>query len=815
MPACPPEELLTRLGTDALGAETYAGLEDHIESCRACQAYLQRLVDQGPKPGANAAPRISPAATIPEIPDLAIERELGRGSMGVVYLARQKSLQRLVALKVLRVGPDSGTRDRGRWRREARAASRAPHPNAVQLFQIGEAGGWPYLVFEYVAGGTLKDRLQEPMPPADAASLVEAVARAGGHFHRAGVLHLDLKPSNILLAVEQDAGRERVTPKVADFGLARLRNEPGATTGSLVRPFGTPDYMAPEQAAADHGSLGPTCDIYALGAILYHALTGRPPFQAASVVETLDQVRGQEPVPPRRLNPCVPRDLDTICLKCLQKDPGRRYQSADALADDLRRWREGHPIAARPVPYLEQTWRWCRRRPAVAGLTAALILTLAASFVALVVLLKHAQAERAQAVTARRLAEENEKAAVATISELYVLLLNEVSDPISHRLLDERAIGAFRVLRDRIGTLKDHPKFHGKYLGYLGHLEWQLAQRLSSQGRMEEAKALLTESVALLEQNRKRRPTDTFLIRQHVNALFNLSNLMMAEGEVERVCDCLEKIEAEVRVFPTIPVRVSVFIDLSNTRRSYANQLAAKGDPERSRRLLEADLRLLNSLDSLNRNDPKIVTCEALTLADLGETGRAEELLQFSLEDRSQDIASRQQLGQALAKLTVDRFLLELDTASPSPGPLHASPGAWADALLKEVHGRCGRFGIDPAATPDAVWSIAPSAFHITVQQRRSGKLAEAHRTGERFRALADRLVALYRDRPASYMVLSEAFIHQAKAAWKADDNPAAKLLELQALDAARRAFELDPQSADARYLVEEREQRVAKRRHP
>src|SRR5206468_1096799 len=145
----------------------------------------------------------------PDIPDLAIERELGRGSMGVVFLARQENLQRLVALKVLRVGPDSGTRERGRWRREARAASRAPHTNAVQLFEIGEAGGWPYLVFEYVSGGTLKDRLREPLPPADAARLLEDIARGVGHFHRAGVLHLDLKPSNILLGGAQDAAWER------------------------------------------------------------------------------------------------------------------------------------------------------------------------------------------------------------------------------------------------------------------------------------------------------------------------------------------------------------------------------------------------------------------------------------------------------------------------------------------------------------------------------------------------------------------------------------------------------------------------------
>jgi WD40 repeat protein len=290
-------------------------------------------------------------------------RELGRGGMGVVYQARQAGLGRLVALKMLLHAGHADEAQRERIRSEAQAVARLRHPHIVQVYEVGEHGGLPYFSLEFCEGGSLADRLAGgPLPPAEAARLVGAVAGAVQAAHGAGVVHRDLKPSNVLLLADG-------TPKVADFSLAKRLDQAGQTqTGAVL---GTPSYMAPEQAGGKVKEVGPAADVYALGAVLYECLTGRPPFRGPTPVETVLQVLSDEPVPVRRLQPGVPRDLETVCHKCLQKEPHRRYPTARALADDLRAFGEGRPVAARPVGRAERAWRWCRRNPAVAGLLAA------------------------------------------------------------------------------------------------------------------------------------------------------------------------------------------------------------------------------------------------------------------------------------------------------------------------------------------------------------------------------------------------------------------------------------------------------------
>jgi eukaryotic-like serine/threonine-protein kinase len=364
MTNCPPQTILRMIGTDAVGEATFAGLESHVEQCPACQEVLEAATRAGPQRTHPGPARGAPL----ELPGLDIEHELDRGGASVVYRAWNPVLKRHVAVKVLSRDSLVDPHAREHWLAEARALSRVPHEHVVTIYQVGEAEDWLWLVLEYVSGGTLKDRLTEPLPPRDAARLMETIARAVGYFHARGVVHLDLKPSNILLDGERGAPWEAVSPKISDFGIARLEGEPGTTETGANGPKGTPSYMAPEQVAALPGTIGPAADLYALGALLYHLLTGRPPFQGASNTETLDQVRNQDPVPPRRLNSRIPRDLETICLKCLEKALSQRYASADALADDLRLWQEGRPIQARRVSPMGHTWRWCRRHPAVAGL---------------------------------------------------------------------------------------------------------------------------------------------------------------------------------------------------------------------------------------------------------------------------------------------------------------------------------------------------------------------------------------------------------------------------------------------------------------
>jgi WD40 repeat protein len=293
--------------------------------------------------------------------------ELGRGGMGVVYQARQSKLRRIVALKMILSGGHAGAADLDRFRIEAEAIARLQHPHIVQIHEIGEHGGLPFFSLEFCGGGSLERKLAgTPLPPRAAAALVEQLAGAMQVAHDKGVIHRDLKPANVLLA-------EDGAPKITDFGLAKKLDEAGKTQdGSLM---GTPSYMAPEQAGGKSKDLGPACDIYALGAVLYECLTGRPPFRAATPLDTVLQVVSDEPVSPTRLNARVPRDLETICLKCLQKEPGKRYARAQDLAEDLRRFQAGEPIRARPVGRLERAAKWVRRNPLVTALAALVVLS--------------------------------------------------------------------------------------------------------------------------------------------------------------------------------------------------------------------------------------------------------------------------------------------------------------------------------------------------------------------------------------------------------------------------------------------------------
>jgi serine/threonine-protein kinase len=361
------------------------------------------------------SPTVSIAANL-RVPGYEIEAELGRGGMGVVYRACQTELRRPVALKIILAGAHASPAQLERFRAEARTEARLQHPNIVGVYDIGEHDGVPYFSLELVEGGSLSDKARrQPQPPREAAQLVETLARTVHYAHERGIIHRDLKPANVLLMADG-------TPKIADFGLAKCLNDEGGSTrtGSLL---GTPSYMAPEQALGRHRSVGRATDVYSLGAILYELLVGRPPFLAATVLDTVEQVRTEEPVPPTRLQPKLARDLETICLKCLQKDVRRRYQSALELADDLHRFRVGEPIKARPVGSGERLWRWCRRNPRVAGLSAAVALLLVAVTAGALVFAyqidrkqRETEQARAQAVAATLEAEQNAERARAESS---------------------------------------------------------------------------------------------------------------------------------------------------------------------------------------------------------------------------------------------------------------------------------------------------------------------------------------------------------------------------------------------------------------
>src|SRR5262245_19890524 len=425
MDPCPSAAQLDRLLAERLNDDERTTVSTHVQTCASCQQTLEHLtrpeatpvrrpdtttvVVTGPdanflKRMESLSPPIAPhrfgrrpseentvvssgdtpapvpgERSLPAVPGYEILSEVGRGGMAVVYKARQLKLKRPVALKVILAGERVGADRLARFRAEAEAVARLHHPGIVQIYETGDHRGVPYLALEFVPGGSLaqmtRDRAQSPR---QSAAMIESVALAIDAAHRAGIIHRDLTPSNILLA-EPPAGAvdEGLAafglPKISDFGLAiDLADDARHTrTGEVV---GTPQYMSPEQAQGRRTEFGPATDIHALGVILYELLTGRPPFTAATAVDTLVQVSYEEPLPPTRLRAELPRDLEVICLKCLQKEPRHRYTTARALAADLRSFLNGEPIQARPTSMGRRVMKWARRRPWVAGLAAASLL---------------------------------------------------------------------------------------------------------------------------------------------------------------------------------------------------------------------------------------------------------------------------------------------------------------------------------------------------------------------------------------------------------------------------------------------------------
>jgi zinc protease len=367
--------------------------------------------------------------------DYELLEEIARGGMGVVYKARQTSLKRTVAIKMILAGQMAGPEDIRRFRTEAEAAAQLQHPNIVAIHEVGEYDGQHYFSMDYVKGTSLAAIVREnPLAAKQAAEIVKTVAEAIHYAHTKGILHRDLKPSNVLMALEcggstplslghaastaatisssgddtshpaTKAASSRRTLKVTDFGLAK-RIEGGSELTGTGDVLGTPSYMPPEQAGGKRGEVGPRSDVYSLGAILYELVTGRPPFRAETPLDTLLLVLESEPARPRLLHARLPRDIETICLKCLEKDPRRRYASAQALADDLGRFLRGEPIEARPITIVARAWRWCKRKPAIASLTAGLVCAVLGGAIGIVAKHEQAQNEAQQHRRLRQVAE--------------------------------------------------------------------------------------------------------------------------------------------------------------------------------------------------------------------------------------------------------------------------------------------------------------------------------------------------------------------------------------------------------------------------
>ena len=390
--------------------------------------------------------------------DYELLEEIARGGMGVVFKARQTSLNRIVAVKMILSGQLASPEDVQRFRTEAEAAAQLDHPGIVPIYEVGVHEGQHYFAMGFVEGASLAARVSDgPLPPREAAEIVCTVAVAVQYAHDHGVIHRDLKPGNVLL--DKDG-----KPRVTDFGLAKLIENGSDLTGT-GQILGTPSYMAPELAASQGNAAGPTVDVYALGAILYEMLTGRPPFRGETALETLDQVRSAEPIPPHRLRPGMPRELETICLKCLHKDSARRYAGAGALAEDLGRYLEGRPIQARPAGAWERLTKAARRHPAYAVLLGFSVLMIAAAASGIVFhnLRMQEQVERAdenadQALQAKNRADDQYHQAWSTLIRMLETLdardASAIPQVIELRRVQTEQAGLFEaiVARDEAPT---------------------------------------------------------------------------------------------------------------------------------------------------------------------------------------------------------------------------------------------------------------------------------------------------------------------------------------------------------------------------
>jgi serine/threonine-protein kinase len=526
------------------------------------------------------------------VADYQILGELGRGGMGVVYKARQKTLGRTVALKMVLLGAHAGPSQLARFRNEALATARLQHPNIVQIHAVGEHEGMPFLALELIDGPSLAERLRlNTLPVGKAAELIELLARALHYAHGQGIIHRDLKPANVMLArsgssaagaicLSNSVEAQHFIPKITDFGLAKCLASPmdgGAViestrTGEVI---GTPHYMAPEQANARCEQVTGSVDVYCLGAILYETLTGRPPFQGTSQLDTLRQVREEEPAAPRLLRPDAPRDIETICLKCLEKDPARRYSDVGQLSDDLKRFLSGQTILARPAGAIERIGKWARReKPKAVALTVTAVATvllcvggwwstarLSALTGDLQAEAKRADAAAREARTERNVAQQREQEAARLrieterqrqIAEQNFRHARQLVDQFINRLADDprlRQHGLDDVRRELFAaTATAYRNFvqqrsdDREILLASARANLRLSGITSQIALHRDAKELATEAVAIFEQLASGRPEDRNLQLELASAYVHLG-IISVELQPDRkyMVACLEK----------------------------------------------------------------------------------------------------------------------------------------------------------------------------------------------------------------------------------------------------------------------------------
>jgi tetratricopeptide (TPR) repeat protein len=621
-----------------------------------------------------------------------------------------------------------------------------------------------------------------------------------GYFHTRGVFHLDLKPSNILLDGAPGASWDSVSPKISDFGIARIEGEPGATETGANGPKGTPSYMAPEQVAALPGTIGRAADIHALGALLYHLLTGRPPYQGASAAETLDQVRHQHPAPPRRLNGRIPRDLETICLTCLEKSPSRRYRTAEAVADDLQRWLEGRPIKARRISPPGHAWRWCRRHPAVAGLLATLALTLATGTVGLFVLLNQAEAERARLAEARRRAEAYEQFSASPADQLGLFLRTTIRhEPITTR---DTLTAALLKLRNSIRDPRNRDILPSTTIGML---EGEIGWALMSHNRLDESRELLRQAIADLQRSLANDPEEREARDYLGDALFLSGCLAEEAGQFEDALNWFEQVVANCLAFNANKSKFYnltahfPLTDLYTRLQVLAGRLGAPDQEalqERARRLSRRVLGQFLGSDLDPRADSSPPDLETLRRLVQRYDVNKEYFQGINVTGYDRERFVSEWLAVSVAPLAPFR-------SASSAAKFDQDPEAASIALIAAIRQRCSKLGLGDSLVPPTIHVLTDGGQGKAAEERKRGRLDEARATAGRLMTIARQLVQEFPDNAYSYRVSSEAYNQIKKNALQTGDNQRVEEAIAQAIEAAQRALALDPDWIETRHYLE------------
>jgi tetratricopeptide (TPR) repeat protein len=577
-------EAMARLLSEAMTPEELAASDAHLRVCADCRTKLDELTATTPAVASILSPLQTPPAVLSTAPPgFELLGILGAGKTATVYRARQTNQGRIVALKMLSVGWPNDAEAQRRFQVEIEATASQNHPNIVQVIEVGTHQGRPFLVMEFCAGGSLADRLRDgPLPPRQAAVLIELLARTLHTVHENGLVHRDLKPANILFDGEN-------RPKVADFGVVKRLDAAGTPTpmGSLL---GTPPYLAPEQIDGTTPA-GSHCDVYALGAILYECLIGRPPFRAGNVADILFDVLNRDPMPLRLADPRLPRALETICLKCLEKEPARRYGSALELAEDLYRFLNGQAVRARPVRLLRRTWRRMRRHPFSAALAAALLLTVTGGLGLCGSFWYQAVASQKETEISRREAEEYLRRLRRLLPDLVTagrgpILPSEERSRIRRATLEE----ACDLYREQCRARPDDRELRGE----LAHVLTVLAEAAGSERRYVAAGAAVDEALAHWRRLRDDEPQEPRWRRGAAQALLQLATIGGFLGRSREVADAyreavaLYQALAEEHPGEDGPLQEAVI-----ARRDFAAQLSGEGKMDESLSLLEENRRQL------------------------------------------------------------------------------------------------------------------------------------------------------------------------------------------------------------------------------